>query len=242
MPKCGAMRARDERGQAAVETALLMPLALFMFLGTVQLFLMLQGRQMAQYAAFWAAREGSVTQGRCEDMQRVTLKALMPTFTLVGEDREDVDRRIVRMKYAYDPAPGSRSVFWLLRDAPRAAAVTARGERVFDQGGAPERLEVRVVFWYPLRIPFANRVIAQLTRAAFGMGAPSGVNPLMPTAKARWQDEGYRFDAAVAAELRTRLAADELVFPITVTSSMRMMTPATPANFATQNCIGPGAS
>ena len=39
-----------ESGQAAVESALTLPLAIFLALGLIQLFMMFQGRAMAQYA------------------------------------------------------------------------------------------------------------------------------------------------------------------------------------------------
>jgi hypothetical protein len=45
-------RGDGQVGQAAVEAALTMPLMLFMILGTLQLFMMLQGRLLAEHAAF----------------------------------------------------------------------------------------------------------------------------------------------------------------------------------------------
>ncbi|MBL8954468.1 MAG: pilus assembly protein [Myxococcaceae bacterium] len=239
---------RPDAGQAAVEAALVLPLVVFIALGTLQLFLMLQARQMAQYAAFWAAREGSVTQGRCDDMQRVTLKALLPTFTRVRDAAELQQRSsgYEAAKYRFDARtePGfDGTMFWLLRDAPRAGSVVARDEETFDQGGAAVRLEVRLVFWYPMQIPFASSVMAQISRAVFGLGSPRGADPLMPVRDARWRDEGFRFrDVVVRDELLSRLARGERVFPITVTSSMRMMTPPAPEYFDHQDCSGPGST
>ena len=241
MPQYRPMGASD-RGQAMIEAALVLPLVVFLVLGTLQLFLMLQGRQMAQYAAFWAAREGSVTQARCSDMNRVAFAALMPTFTRVTSAR-DTDERIQRTKFEYDrrrERDFDGPVFWLQREAPRAANVTRRDEDRFDQGVGPRHLEVRLVFWYPMQLPFASHVIAQLARAAFGLGAPTGVDPLMPAREARWRDEGYRFETDVRRELLQRLARGVRVFPIIVTSSMHMMTPPAPENFAAQHCLGPG--
>lgn len=242
MPQCKAMGASD-RGQAMIEAALVLPLVVFLVLGTLQLFLMLQGRQMAQYAAFWAAREGSVTQARCADMNRVAFAALMPTFTRVSGAR-DADERIKLTRFEYDrrlERDFDGQVFWLQREAPRAGDVTLRDEEQFDQGVGPRRLEVRLVFWYPMKLPFVNHVIAQLTRAAFGLGAPQGVDPLMPAREARWRDEGFRFERQVRDELRQRIGRGVLVFPIIVTSSMHMMTPPAPENFQAQHCLGPGA-
>ena len=44
-----------------MEAALTLPLVVFLILGTLQLFMMLQGRIMAEYAVFKAVRAGSVT-------------------------------------------------------------------------------------------------------------------------------------------------------------------------------------
>ncbi|HLM44600.1 MAG TPA: TadE family protein, partial [Myxococcaceae bacterium] len=66
---------RAERGQAAVESALTLPLTVFLMLGTLQLFLMLQGRIMAEYAAFRAVRAGSVRHGDCQAMTHAAILA-----------------------------------------------------------------------------------------------------------------------------------------------------------------------
>jgi len=50
-----------ESGQATVEAALTLPLTVFLVLGTVQMFLLLQARLLTEYAAFRAVRE----EGRC---------------------------------------------------------------------------------------------------------------------------------------------------------------------------------
>ncbi len=59
---------RKESGQALVESALTLPLVVFLAFGTIQLSGMLQARALAQYAAFIAVRTGSVNYGDCEAM------------------------------------------------------------------------------------------------------------------------------------------------------------------------------
>src|SRR5688500_7914706 len=70
----------SESGQAAVEAALTLPLFMFMILGVLQLFLMLQGRVMAEYAVYRAVRAGSVNHGDCEAMKHAAILSLTPTF------------------------------------------------------------------------------------------------------------------------------------------------------------------
>src|ERR1043165_309059 len=73
------------RGQAAVETALTMPLTLFLVLGCIQLFMLLQAKLMAQYAIFQAARIGSVSNGRCDMMKHAAILAFSPAIrSLMG--------------------------------------------------------------------------------------------------------------------------------------------------------------
>ena len=72
---------RAQRGQAAVESALTLPLAVFLILGTLQLFMMFQARLLAHYAAFKAVRAGVVNNGSCAAMNDAALLALMPAFT-----------------------------------------------------------------------------------------------------------------------------------------------------------------
>jgi len=69
-----------ESGQAAVETALTMPLVVFLALGTVQLAAMQQARLLTEYAAFQAARAGIVWNGNGERMHDAALWALLPTL------------------------------------------------------------------------------------------------------------------------------------------------------------------
>ena len=51
---------RSQSGQAAVETAIVVPLMTFFILGILQLTLMHQASLMLEYAAFNAARSGAV--------------------------------------------------------------------------------------------------------------------------------------------------------------------------------------
>jgi hypothetical protein len=226
-----------ESGQAAVESAITLPLAVFMVLGTLQLFLMLQGRIMAQYAVFKAVRAGSVNHGDCRVMTDAALAALLPTFSRTDSPAKLVEgfkKRNFTKQYKYTGAgedtDHDKQIFWLDRIA---ISGVAGEQKDFDQhdssGGDPAKLEAQLVFWYPLKIPFVNWVVSRMFLAYFGIQSYDAQNPLMMTARAHegWKDAkspGPQGD--IRAELQARAQAKQYEFPIVVSYSMRMMTPA----------------
>jgi hypothetical protein len=75
---------RREAGQAAVETALTMPLFVFVLMGSLQLALMHQARLLTKYAAYKAARIGALTSADMTRMERAALAVLLPTIKQSG--------------------------------------------------------------------------------------------------------------------------------------------------------------
>jgi hypothetical protein len=69
-----------ESGQAAVESALVMPLMVFLCLGVIQLTMIEHARIMTDYAAFNAARAGIVWNGNNERMHDAAIFSLLPTM------------------------------------------------------------------------------------------------------------------------------------------------------------------
>lgn len=239
-----------------VESALTLPLMVFLILGLLQLFLMMQGRLMAEYAAFRATRVGSVRHGDCEAMTHAAILALMPSYySFLGGPGGSPGERLAnafaaRRDNRYDGGPGrsnrvlmpdgnhTGSIVWIIRDSPLAAGVPREDEH-FDQWDAGiVRLETRLVYWFPLKIPFANWVIARLTMARWGWRDYTNQNPLMPTEKARWTQgpETLGLEGLIRDETLRRLDAEEYVIPIHASASLRMMTPVQQRYFLTQNC------
>ncbi len=224
------MKAGRESGQAVIESALTLPLTLFLLLGTLQLFLLLQARVLTEYALFRAVRVGSTNSARCRPMMDAAVLALLPSFRtyLKGgapgyELAQEFKRHGFNNGYRYDndyqagvevTRSLSRSILLMERRFTRPPDPAS--EQEFDQPGPPQRLEVRMVFWYPMRIPFANWVFSKMVLGY------SAVNPLMVTQKASWTASNLNGYAPIVA---ARSAAGEYVMPVVADYSMRMMSP-----------------
>ncbi len=272
------MKRNGESGQAAVESAITLPLTIFLVLGTLQLFMMLQGRIMAEHAAFKAVRAGSVSFADCRAMTHAAVAALLPSFTTYlgggtpgatpGEKLANAFRARTQGKpndnaYNGDPGNPERSgvfdgvhdgaIVWLYRESPLQGDVTAASEDDFDDpdprggGDVGYRLELRLVYWFPLRIPFANYTMATMFRAYFGISNyATFIDPTMPVKRnAGWTaaDGGGATLGPLAAEFTRRYNLKQYVFPITATYGMRMLSPPRRTingrrNFTTQHCPG----
>jgi hypothetical protein len=236
-----------------VEAALTLPLTVFLILGILQLFLMLQARIMAEYAAFRATRAGSVRHGSCESMTDAAILALLPTFhsylgpggagLTPGQKLGAAFRQ--RKGNAYTPGldgTHNRAIVWIIRDGP--LLVPAREDSNFDEPrGAGEidarRLETRLVFWFPLKIPFANWVISRMMLAHWGYMTYAAQNPLLLTQRADWTQSpamNMALENAIVSELLSRVSAEQYAIPIHASASLRMMTPAQGQYFRTKNC------
>ena len=170
----------SQSGQAAIESALILPLFIFLILGTIQLGLMHQARLVTKYAAYKAARAGALHHARKEVMERAALSALLP---LVSEGKgggeyiqpitqaEDFQqkwgsRKFSTNKMADAPFPYVEATLCgpLRRDAPAGMR-----ELDFDDPGIAAatdwrpsqrtKLRVQLTLYYRMPIPFANWVI-----------------------------------------------------------------------------------
>jgi hypothetical protein len=233
-----------------VEAVLTLPLIVFLILGTLQLFMVLQARIMAQYATFMAAREGSVGEGNCALMQDVALKALLPTFTKL-EVPADVETAYLarRESLRYEPSKETGfdgDIFWLIRERPLVSEVTAaladEFDHPWDSGGRLPSLELKMVFWYPLRVPFVAEVFTSMLRAHYAIENIGGANPLMLAQNDPDWMEGARphSDAVIQRAFSERTGRSEYVMPIVVSASTTMLTPPHPRFFDQQNCSPDG--
>lgn len=242
-----------ESGQAAVEAALTLPLTVFLILGILQLFLMQQARIMAEYAAFRATRAGSVRHGSCEAMTDAAILGVLPTFhSFLARNGVGLSAG-QRLGQAFGRRKGNAytaaldgghtgAIVWIIRDSP--VGFFANEDSDFDEPRTPAqvdamRLETRVIFWFPLKIPFANWVISRMMLAHWGYMTYTSQNPLMLTQRANWTQSPtmtMSLESAIVAEMLNRVASEQYVIPIHASASLRMMTPAQGQYFLTKNC------
>lgn len=236
-----------------------LPLTIFLFLGTIQLFMMLQGRIMAEYAAFEAVRAGSRHQGDCEKMMQAGLAALLPNIVTYmggsgspGQKLADAWRKRInggKPQFVAEDSTKSalggssvagEAIFWLAREQP--TNVPDPEDKNFDDpdknpNGGGMRLEVRLIYWFPLRIPFADWVMTKMFLAQFGLEDYTAANPLMLAEKnANWTSGPNTLDSKISGHYQSLASSGKYVFPIQATYGMRMMTPAQARYFQQQNC------
>lgn len=171
---------RHQRGQSIAEFIIVIPILLFLILGIVQMVLLYRAKATLDYAALEAARAGAVSGARMRSMESGLKQGLMPLYatkTGVGGLAE------ARVKMEAD--------FGLHRPrieiiSPTQAAWREHRERQFDGRWALPNdnlafrrrtvgssgvsvqdaniLKIRVVYEYPMIVPFVDRVIAGLSR------------------------------------------------------------------------------
>jgi hypothetical protein len=170
------MRRRHSResGQAAVETAIVMPLFLFIFLGLLQLGLAHQARLLTRYAAYKATRAGAIHRANKKVMTNAALGVLVPITATVGDglmrkagsigdyagawavtqlNLQDMAIPIVETTICNPTSDqiNADSDF----DDPRVASAAAGDWKGFQR----TRLHVQTTFYYRLVIPFANGIL-----------------------------------------------------------------------------------
>ena len=164
-------------GQAMVESAIVFPAALFVLLGLLQMGMIQQARLFADYAAYRGARTASLEMANCDAVVTSELAALTP---MLGRS-DSRDKWISTFRTSVGQQRGQRPVvvsFWDI-DAPLP------GKQSFDTQVTNEadvsHVALRMYFYYPLRIPFANWVISKWYLAQYGFArVPNETDALHP--------------------------------------------------------------
>lgn len=196
------MRFRSQSGQAMVESAIVFPLAIFFVLGTLQLTLIQQSRLMLEYAAFNAARAGSVWNGDPTKMEDAAIISLLPTMPSVPGDpfalRVDepalllkrwtivqlgnlvggaIDAKMIEVETlnpTEDDFTGNAEEIEFDMVDPQLDGVSSLDDR------RPSQLTIRLTYFYYLRLPIINKLMFETWLMGLaGMGARS-LDPFRP--------------------------------------------------------------
>jgi hypothetical protein len=247
-----------ESGQAVIESAIVMPLLIFFCLGIVQLTVLQQAKLMTEYAAFQAARAGIVSSGNNERMHDAAVVALLPTmgrtsdrFWLGRSFREFQRADEVLSQLAWGVGPKQRAVngsnlLGLIRvDTVNPGPLAGDWQELDFDGSQREAtlLQIRLRYWYELRIPFANWVVflawyasnAEIalhgsidrpTTRKQNLLGPSGDHSAME-GQGKGIPQQHGFDTLQTSELRVLWAlangsAPHYLLPLSATYSLRM--------------------
>lgn len=212
--------ARCSAGQAAVETAIAMPMSLFVILGVLQLSLIQQGRLLADYAAYKGARAASVGRAECKTIAKAEIAALVPAL-----GRADTAAKWVETYNQFsnnkDPKAGLPVVYteWKLTD------VVKPFDKQLSPDKKPEKVHLRLYFFYPMRIPFANWLLARYFLAERGLETWANlVDPINPVAHTQAPPSRPSGSAVVIA--KSYFDQGLYVIPVQASWSLRMFSQA----------------
>jgi hypothetical protein len=187
-----------------------------------------------------------VKYGNCEAMTHAAIATLLPSFARTDSPAALGSAFRIHRDNTYSPVwdeGHTGPIVWIARERPLRGEIRADEEESFDNPARYAsvsdvmRLEARIVFWYPLRIPFADWVLTRMFLAQLGLREYTAVDPIQPVHNARWrQGMATSLEAAIRQELLERVDREEYVFPLQANYSMRMMTPARRQFFEEQNC------
>lgn len=239
---------KSDSGQALVETAIVMPLFVFLLLGTIQLGLLHQAHLLTHYAAYKAVRAGSLNHADRDVMRRAAAAALLPMISWQDNGRENVMPVTSAVSYvqkvqmvramALAVAPVEVTVCGPTRNNVRAttgidpAARRAAQEIQFDaplniaqadwRASDRTKLRIEVTFNYRMPIPFANMILYKIARGQEDAELLWLTRLGKPDFTARRREARFLHDAMAAAGLGYTL-------PLRASYAMRMMSDLYPA-------------
>lgn len=180
-------RAR-QAGATLVEFALVMPIALLLVLGIIQLGLMFSAKQIVNQAAFVAARAGSTANAREDVMMEALTTALIPFYQDTTERNDFVRLRKARFEASREASCMGAACFVRVEMLnPTPAAFADFGVRDNSAGGArfipndnlehrsrgvggssgmtlhdANALKIKVTYAYDLKVPLMKSVIGSV--------------------------------------------------------------------------------
>ena len=247
------MKKHRESGQAAVETAIVMPLFVFTLLGMLQLGLLHQARLLTKYAAYKAVRAGSINRAKVDVMENAAVAVMLPMLAKSsprwsGDGRRQPQHMVYNVgsasKYsqAFSDVVSSRSnqAFGKkMVEVTICGPITSAGmNKDFDdhrvnpgdwKAFEATKLGIQVTTYLPLYIPFANAFIWWAARGEEGPARALAMKNLRmktrtTSAEARVSPNG----SWTLKELQGEAENGNYIMPVRASFSMRMH-----SNFAT---------
>jgi hypothetical protein len=178
----GALRraAGASPGQAMVEFLVVLPLLLLLLFGTLQIALILHAKVTLNYAAFEAARAGSLNSARMFFMESAVARTLAALYTHAnnvtqfknGRDRvrKQIEDGYLRIEVV-NPGPGAFRDFGIMDDGDLIIPndnLIYRGIKVGSESMETIQdanvIKVQVYYCYELIVPFANKIMWAMMR------------------------------------------------------------------------------
>jgi hypothetical protein len=174
-----------DSGQAAIESAIILPLYVFLILGILQLGMMHQARLMTKYAAYRAVRAGSLHNANVKVMEKEALAVLLPMISQrsgsggaeiikpVNSASRFVTKLVAFQNNSMSDGDGLKYAEVTVCGPTTKETGKSAGEIDFDDPKDPEsqwgpsekgKLRIQVTFNYRLPIPFADYVIVAASR------------------------------------------------------------------------------
>lgn len=187
---------RPAPGQAMVEFLIVLPLLLMLVFGTLQIAFILHAKVTLNYAAFEAARAGSLNGARMFFMESAVARTLAPLYTHTdkvgqfkrGRDRvrKQIEDGFVRVEVV-NPAPSSFRDFGVMVGSDMVIPndnLIYRGIRLGSESSQTIQdanvLKVQVYYCYEMFVPFANRIIWTMMRYSPTDALPGDVPVVEP--------------------------------------------------------------
>jgi len=195
-PNCEAARHRlylevmiSPAGQSMVEFLVILPVALLLILGAIQFALIYHAKTTLNYAAFEAARYGSLDHAKYEAVQEGFARGLAPLYSYFEPDGEkrkqlkepkaenQVEAFQIGRRKIFDEFNDSRDLIRIERLSPTVQDFSSfavdeeipndnlmyRASKDGHRSGRSIQdanlLHLRITYWYPLYIPMVNQLI-----------------------------------------------------------------------------------
>ncbi len=190
---------RRDSGQVGVETALAMPMTLFLVLGILQLSMIQQARLLTQYAAYRAVRAGALLGAGapdettwCKQMNKAAVEGLLPSIGrtdtaknlaetwLLGNHRGEIPVANIASPAAAGLGIHIVRIKYLVL-AQNGTAQAPYQTADFDDPDHPLTLTIDLAYNFKLQIPFADYMIHEMWTGQNYLG--TATDQLVPASK-----------------------------------------------------------